>query len=63
MIDICACCGQKIRKLNPHRMCKQKVDLLQMLFRAKDWVFVQAGYGVEINGKVWFGRTWPCSVW
>jgi len=52
MIDICACCGQKIRKLNPHRMCKQKVDLLQMLFRAKDWVFVQAGYGVEINGKM-----------
>lgn len=53
VVSICECCGQKIRKLNPHRMCKQKVDLLKMLHRAEgDWVFVQAGYGVEINGKM-----------
>ena len=51
-MDICECCGQKIRKLNPHRMCKQKVHLLQILFRAKNWVFVQEGYGVEVKGKM-----------
>lgn len=52
MIDICACCGQKIRKLNPHRMCKQKVNLLQIFYKAKDWVFAQEGYGVEVEGKM-----------
>ena len=51
-MEICQCCGQKIRKLNPHRMCKQKVQLLKMLCWAGDWVFVQAGYGVEIRGKM-----------
>lgn len=49
---ICHCCGQKIRKLNPHRMCKQKVELLILLHKAKDWVFVQEGYGAEVNGKM-----------
>ena len=51
-MEICQCCGQKIRKLNPHRMCKQKVSLLQILYQANDWVFVQEGYGVEIQGKM-----------
>lgn len=51
--NICPCCGQKIRKLNPHKMCKQKVDLLKILHKASgEWVFVQAGYGVEIKGKM-----------
>ena len=49
---VCACCGQKIRKLNPHRMCKQKVELLKILHKAGDWVFVQEGYGAEVNGKM-----------
>ena len=44
--DKCPQCNQRIKKLNPHRMCKQKVDLLQMLAKANDWVFVQQGYGV-----------------
>lgn len=51
-MDICECCGQKIRKLNPHRMCKQKVHLLKILYDAKDWVFVQEGYGVEVHGHM-----------
>lgn len=51
-MNICECCGQKIRKLNPHRMCKQKVILLQILYQANDWVFVQEGYGVEVQGKM-----------
>lgn len=50
--SFCECCGQKIRKLNPHRMCKQKVDLLKILHKAKDWVFLQEGYGAEIDGKM-----------
>ena len=51
-MEICQCCGQKIRKLNPHRMCKQKVSLLQILHQANDWVLVQEGYGVEIQGNM-----------
>jgi len=51
-MEICECCGQKIRKLNPHRMCKQKVHLLQILFKANDWVFVQEGYGAMVDGKM-----------
>jgi hypothetical protein len=33
-------------------MCKQKVHLLQILYRANDWVFVQEGYGVEVDNKM-----------
>ena len=49
--ETCPCCHQKIRKLNPHRMCKQKVALLELIAHANDWVTVQHGYGVVVNGK------------
>ena len=48
--SICSCCGQKIRKLNPHRMCKQKVKVLEILAKANDWVFVQHGFGAVVDG-------------
>ena len=51
-MQICTQCNQKIRKLNPHRMCKNKVAMLEMLAKAGDWVFVQAGHGAVVNGRV-----------
>jgi len=50
MAKICECCGQKIRKLNPHRMCKHKVTVLEIMAKADDWVVAQHGHGVIVNG-------------
>ena len=70
MANICVCCGQTIKKLNPHRMCKQKVVMLEILDRANDWVHVQEGHGAfhgssvtrapyraraHVSRLVWFG--------
>lgn len=67
---VCLCCGQKIRKLNPHIMCKQKVQMLEILGKANDWVKVHegsssmTGEGVirapyraraHVSRLVWFG--------
>jgi len=50
----CVCCGQRIRKLNPHRMCKQKVAVLELLGKASvagmDWVKVLEGSSIMIGG-------------
>jgi hypothetical protein len=51
-MQICTQCNQKIRKLNPHRMDKDKVAMLEILARANDWVAVQAGHGVILNGQI-----------
>ena len=51
-MEHCPACKQKIRKLNPHRMCKNKVAMLEMLGKAGDWVFVEAGRGAVIQGQV-----------
>lgn len=48
---ICQCCGQKIKKPNPHRMCKQKVSMLMFLARSGDWVKVQHGSGAAPAGE------------
>ena len=48
----CPECKQKIRKMNPQRVCKKKVEMLIMLAQAKDWVYVQAGHGTMINGQM-----------
>jgi len=50
-MNICPHCEQKIRKLNPHRMCKNKVAMLEMLANTGDWVFVQAGHGAIVSGR------------
>jgi hypothetical protein len=70
MANICVCCGQTIKKLNPHRMCKQKVVMLEILAKANDWVHVQEGHGAfhgdsvtrapyraraHVSRLVWFG--------
>ena len=47
----CSACGQKIRKLNPHRMCAQKVRMLEILAKAGDWVFVEHGRGAAPAGS------------
>lgn len=68
---VCSCCGQKIRPLNPHKMCAQKVRMLEILGKAHGaWVFVEEGnkailHGVEQRAPyrarahasrlVWFG--------
>ena len=51
-MEYCQACQQKIRKLNPHSMCKNKIAMLDMLGRAGDWVFVEAGRGAVIQGRV-----------
>lgn len=51
MAKICECCGQTIKKLNPHRMDKQKVVMLEILAKANDWLMVQEGYGAYHDGK------------
>lgn len=51
-LSICPHCQQKIRKMNPHRMCKNKVRMLEFLAKANDWVFVEAGRGAIVEGQV-----------
>lgn len=43
MSERCACCGQIIRKLNPHRMDAAKVHLLQQIaiLNMQGWVWVK----------------------
>jgi hypothetical protein len=54
MTDMCEACGQKIRKLNPHRMCRHKAWMLVLLDRArragKPWVKVSEGDFIEVGG-------------
>ena len=46
-VEYCDCCGQKIRKLNPHRMCKKKVAMLEYISMSSDngaaWVEIKSG--------------------
>ncbi len=64
----CSCCNQKIRKLNPHRMDRQKVKLLVRLlelghFAEESWVKISTGNQKQITGDAavlalrlcWFG--------
>jgi len=48
----CTHCNQKIRKMNPLRVCNKKVQMLEMLAKANDWVYVQAGHGAMVNGQM-----------
>ena len=50
-VQHCNHCKQKIRKMNPHRMCKNKVAMLEFLAKAGDWVFVEAGHGAVVDGQ------------
>lgn len=49
---VCECCGQVIRKLNPHRMDHQKVQMLMVLARAGvgEWVMVKEGNSAVVAG-------------
>ena len=59
----CECCGQKIRNLNPHRMCKSKVALLEAVAKQGDWVKISTGSKFQLVGDAavlalrleWFG--------
>jgi len=59
----CPYCEQKIRKLNPHRMCKAKVALLQYIAKQGDWVKISTGSAKQLAGDAavlalrlqWFG--------
>jgi len=61
--NYCECCGQKIRKLNPHRMCKSKVALLEYIAKQNDWVKISTGSKKQLTGDAavlalrleWFG--------
>ena len=61
--NYCECCGQKIRKLNPHRMCKSKVALLEYIAKQNDWVKISTGSQRQVAGDAavlalrleWFG--------
>ena len=54
MQQICSCCNQVIRKLNPHRMDRHKVTTLEMMGKAAmqgdPWVRDQAGSGMLVGG-------------
>jgi hypothetical protein len=49
-MEHCPQCKQKIRKLNPHRMCKHKVTVLEIMAKANGWVVAQHGHGIVVNG-------------
>ena len=59
----CPCCGQKIRKPNPHRMCKSKVSLLEYIAKKQDWVKISTNNRLQLVGDAavlalrleWFG--------
>jgi Zn finger protein HypA/HybF involved in hydrogenase expression len=58
----CPHCHQKIRKLNPHRMCKSKVALLDYIAKQEDWVRITNVHRVSIGDAAvlalrleWFG--------
>jgi hypothetical protein len=51
-MEHCLHCKQKIRKMNPHHMCKKKVAMLEFLAKANDWVFVEAGRGAVVQGQI-----------
>ena len=61
----CACehCGQRIRKLNPHRMDRKKVQMLEYIAKQEGWVTIKAGRTPGFNGEdqvfamrlEWFG--------
>ena len=56
MQQVCECCNQKIRKLNPHRMGKHTVTTLEMMGKAAlqgdEWIQAQAGSGMRVGGAM-----------
>lgn len=61
--QVCECCGQKIRKLNPHTMCRKKVRLLEYIAKQHGWVKISTGNARQLTGDAavlairleWFG--------
>lgn len=62
-VNSCQCCGQKIRKPNPHRMCRSKVALLEYIAKEQDWVKISTNSKLQLVGDAavlalrleWFG--------
>lgn len=63
-MDYCPHCEQKIRKLNPHRMCRAKVALLAYIASQDgEWVKISTGSTNQLVGDAavlalrlqWFG--------
>ena len=54
---------RKVRKLNPHRMCRKKVALLEFIAKQHDWVKISTGTQKQLTGDAavlalrleWFG--------
>ena len=62
-LSTCPCCGQLVRKPNPHRMCKSKVLLLEHIAKQGSWVKISTGSRLQLTGDAavlalrlsWFG--------
>ena len=48
--QVCECCGQKIRRLNPHTMCRKKVRLLEYIAKQNGWVKISTGSAKQLTG-------------
>jgi len=63
-MEHCPTCQQKIRKLNPHSMCRSKVALLEFIAAQNgEWVKISTGHKRQVVGDAavlalrlqWFG--------
>lgn len=61
-MNVCPHCEQKIRRLNPHRMCRSKIALLNYIASQEDWVRITNVHRVSIGDAAvlairlqWFG--------
>jgi hypothetical protein len=48
--NFCPHCYQKIRKLNPHRMCRSKVALLNYIAKQDGFVKISTGNRLQLQG-------------
>lgn len=52
----CPCCHQKIKKLNPHRMCEQKWrlldDIASLNLDGDEWIKVGEGHRLFVDGRL-----------
>ena len=52
MTQCCDKCGQKVRRLNPHHICKSKVEMLEILAKAGGYIYVDSARSATIDGEV-----------
>lgn len=63
--EVCTCCGQRIRKLNPHHMDRQKcrvlIDLARLQRQGIEWVLMKEGEFMEPVGLAARLKTAYCA--